>query len=221
MVFVAPAIGAGCTTTLKASTTQPNPLVAFPNQATHRSERLYIDLEDMDLPRLHPVPHTPDGIQQNGEFRLRQSAYFAVISRERLRFHVTIVHKWKEVADPTAWSVRLEDDQGHVYFPESKERRYDDLVVQVWDQEQRTAVRDRFGDIVDVRNDGYKRRTNLESVDVFQGSGDFSFHAKNLFQPQTKRLTLKMENMGIVYEFTWYLVDMFGDTDVAAAKSPN
>jgi len=200
----------GCTTTLKASITQPNPLVAFPEQATHRSEPLFIDLEDMDLPRLHPVPHIPDGIQQDGAFRLRQSAYFAIVSRERLRFHVTIVHKWKEVADPTSWSVRLEDDQGHVYDPEAKEVRYIDLVTRVWDHELRSALGGRGGNVEAVRSDGWKQRQNLDSVDVFQGSGDFSFHAKDLFQRQTRRLTLRMEKLGVVYEFTWNLVDISG-----------
>jgi hypothetical protein len=209
---------AGCTTTLKVSTTQPNPLVAFPDQTTHRSEKLFIDLEDMDLPRLHPVPHTPDGIQQTGQFRLRQSAYFAIVSRDRLRFHVTIVHKWKEVADPTSWNVRLEDDQGHVYYPEAKEVRYNDLVTQMWDREQRTALYDTFGNVESVRSDGWKRRLNLESVDVFQGSGDFSFHAKDLFQRQTHRITLRMEKMGVVYEFTWNLVDHAGDENLAEAN---
>ena len=42
-------VASGCSTTrLGAATTQPNPLVAFPNQATHRSQKLYIDVRDMD-----------------------------------------------------------------------------------------------------------------------------------------------------------------------------
>src|SRR5262249_5560156 len=224
------AISAACTTTLRASTTQPNPLVAFPNQATHRSEKLFIDVADMDLPRLHPVPHTTAyGIQQNGLFKLRQSAYFAVVSRERLRFHVTIVHKWQEVADPLSWSVRLEDDQGRVYYPETREQRYNDLVVQIWDQEQRRVVRDRFGNVVQTRSDdgdhhqlNLPEQLNLESVDMFQGSGDFSFHAKDLFRRQTRRLTLRMERMGLVYEFTWNLVDLTdADDSMADAKVPD
>src|SRR5215510_9589723 len=79
---------AGCTTTQHAITTQPNPIGANPNEATHRSEKIDFFVRDMELPRT---------------FKLRQSAYFAVVSRERLRFHVTLMHKWKEVADPTNW----------------------------------------------------------------------------------------------------------------------
>src|SRR5262245_42066255 len=113
--------GVGCTmTTLHASTTQPNPLVAFPNQATHRSQKLFIDVKDMELPQT---------------FKLRQSAYFNVVSKERLRFRVMLVHKWKEIADVTTWKVSLEDDQGRRYYPESKESSYDDHMTRMWDRE--------------------------------------------------------------------------------------
>lgn len=202
ILFSALAGAAGCsTTTLKASTTQPNPLVAFPNQATHRSQKLFIDVRDMELPRT---------------FKLRQSAYFNVVSKERLRFRVGLVHKWKEVADVTTWKVRLEDDEGRTYYPEAKERAYDDHVTKMWDNEYRTVVRNHFGDIAQVNNDGYKMRVPLEAVDVFQGAGDYVFHAKGLFHKNIKRLTLTMERSGVQYSFTWNLVDLGGDPEVAS-----
>lgn len=191
--------------TLRATTTQPNPLIAFPNKATHRSEKLYIDVKDMDLPRT---------------FKLRQSAYFNVVSKERLRFRVMLVHKWKEIADITTWKTRLEDDKGHVYFPEAKEFAYDDHVTRMWDHEIRSVVYNQFGDITQVRNDGHRRRVPLESVDVFQGAGDYVFHAKDLFNRNVKRLTLTMERSGVEYKFTWYLVDLGGDSDIAVEGIP-
>lgn len=215
----------GCTTTLKATTTQPNPLVAFPNQAMHRSQKLYIDMKDMDLPRMPAAPYAPDGAKNLSQFRLRQSAYFAVVSRERLRFHVTIVHKWKEVADPTSWNVQLEDDSGRIYYPESKEANSDNHITQMWDNEQRTALYGQFGDaihggdVAGLKNDGYLRRMPLQSIDVFKGSGDFSFHAKDIFHRKTKRLTLRMERYGVVYEFTWNLIDLGGDEPGIAASN--
>src|SRR5262249_20290909 len=139
-------------------------------------------------------------------------------------------HKWKEVADPTAWNVSLTDEAGHTYYPETKETRYNDMITQMWDREKRTA---RYtlpsgdpqlqggdqlhGDVKSLNNDGYKDRQPLESVDVFQGSGDFAFHAKNLFNRTTHRLTLRMEKMGVVYEFTWNLVDLVDD-DMASVN---
>jgi hypothetical protein len=204
-----PAIGllaaSACSTTrLGVATTQPNPLVAFPNQATHRSQKLHIDVRDMELP---------------STFKLRQSAYFNVVSKERLRFRVMLVHKWKEVADITTWKVKLVDDRGRVYYPEAKERSYDDHVTKMWDWEQRSAIRNQFGDIVEVNDDGYKRRVPLASIDVFQGAGDYVFHAKGLFHRGLRRLTLHMERSGVEYQFTWNLVDLGGDAEVAGQPS--
>jgi hypothetical protein len=205
LLFALVAGGGACgTRILQVSTTQPNPLLASPQLAGRRSQRLHIDVKDMELPRT---------------FKLRQSAYFHVVSRERLRFRVMLVHKWKEVADVTTWSVRLEDDRGRRYTPESKERAYDDAVTRMWDQERRTAVRTRFGDITHVNDDGYKQRVPLESIDVFQGAGDYVFHAKDLLHEDVKRLTLTMERAGVAYEFTWNLVALRGDKDVATDEA--
>lgn len=196
--------------TMATQTTQPNPLIAFPNKATHRSEKLYIDLRDMDLPRT---------------FKLRQSAYFNVVSKERLRFHVMLVHKWKEIADVTSWRVRLEDDKGNVYTPETKEFGYDDHITKMWDHEIRTVVYNQFGepDITrsdrGILNDGHNRRVPLESIDVFQGAGDYVFFANNLFDREVRRLTLTMERSGVEYKFTWNLVDLGGD-DVSLEEAP-
>ena len=211
----------GCTTTLRASTTQPNPLVAFPNEPTHRSEKVFIDVRDMELPR---------------SFTLRQSAYFAVVSRERLRFHVMLVHKWKEVADPTSWTARLEDDRGNSYYPESKEFSYDDYITKMWDHERRWANRDNFGDLNmykptlgdgDTVFDEYGRphrvhneRVMLDSVDVFQGAGDLTFHAKDLFNRGVRRLTLTLNRSGVEYKFTWNLVDLAGDEETDVVEEP-
>jgi hypothetical protein len=211
LVGVLAAGSAGCfKRTLRATTTQPNPLIAFPNKATHRSERLYIDVKDMDLPRT---------------FKLRQSAYFNVVSKERLRFRVMLVHKWKEIADVTTWNVKLEDDRGHVYYPEAKEFAYDDHITKMWDREVRTVVPNQFGDQDvsradrGVLNDGHRRRVPLDAVDVFQGAGDYVFHAKGIFHKDIRRLTLTMERSGLEYKFTWNLVDLGGD-DVVRESSP-
>jgi hypothetical protein len=193
-------------------------MAAHPDAIAHRSEKVIIDVRDMDFPR---------------SFKLRQSAYFAVVSRERLRFHVMLVHKWKEVADPTTWTARLEDDQGRVYYPESNEFSYDDHVSRVWDHERRAAIYNNFGDVVRTLNDGdviydvhgqphavKNEKVNLDSVDVFQGAGDLTFHAKDLMSRNVRRLTLTLERSGYEYKFVWNLVDLAGDSDTAAAPVP-
>jgi hypothetical protein len=215
------ASAASCTTTLRASTTQPNPL-ALPDPTVRRSQTLHIDVGDVDVPYL-PYAYgiagdRPDKLRPT---RLRQSAYFAVVSKDRLRFHVVVVHKWKEIADPTTWHARLEDDRGRVFYPESKELRYDDLITKVWDREIRIPIRNGYGDQITTVTDGghirgadgrmHTVRTEtqpLDSVDVFMGGGDYVFHAPDLFHQGTRRVTLRMSNAGVEYDFTWNLVDL-------------
>jgi hypothetical protein len=198
-----------CARTLRVETTQPNPILLGPDNA-HQSRKLVIDVRDMDLP---------------STFTMRQSAYFAVVSRDRVRFHVSLVHKWEECADVTTWKVKLTDDKGNVYLPEAAEKRYDDHITRMWDHDRVTAVRDRYGDIVRLRNDGYKRRVALDSADVFQGTGDYMFHSKGMFDRGVKRLTLELSRgLGEPhYIFTWNLTDEIpvpdADEPVAAAAS--
>ena len=229
--IVALALASGCTTTLRASTTQPNPLT-LPDPTDRRSQTLHIDVGDVDVPYLpYAYGIAGDRPAKLDPTRLRQSAYFAVVSRDRLRFHIVVVHKWKEIADPTTWRVRLEDDAGHVFQPESKELRYDDLITRVWDREIRIPIRNGYGDqVTTVRDGGQIRgadgrlhtvRTEtqpLDSVDVFMGGGDYVFHAPDLFHRGTKRLTLRMSQAGVEYDFTWNLVDLRAEEDAAATE---
>ena len=67
-----------------------------------------IELHDMELPR---------------SFALMNSVYFVAVSKDRLRFHVTLHHKWEDMSDPTRWRVWIEDDRGQVYHPAAVDRR--------------------------------------------------------------------------------------------------
>jgi hypothetical protein len=186
-------VGAGCSTkALSAHTTQPNPLAMPSNEVLRESKHLHIGVKDMDIPRA---------------FRMYQSAWFQVVSRDRLRFHVVLVHKWEEMTDVRGWDARLEDDAGHVYMPEAREKRSDKRTGQVWDYERRSATYNIFGDVTGTRNDGYKQRVPLDKVDLFKGSGDVVFHAPDIFHESIKRLTLVLERGGIAYRFTWDLYD--------------
>ncbi len=185
-------VAAGCSTTLTAHTTQPNPLALPAAEVLRESKHLHIQVRDMDIPRA---------------FKMYQSAWFSVISRDRLRFHVTLVHKWEEFTDVNGWKAHLEDDRGHVYYPQTKETRANKHTGQVWDYERRTAQYNMFGDVVGTRNDGYKQRVPLDKVDLFKGTGDVVFYAPDLFHQKIKRLTLVLERGGVAYRFTWNLYD--------------
>jgi hypothetical protein len=76
--------------------TRPSRAVDKPDELPV-SEPLFIHTRDMDLPR---------------DFLLRSSAQFAIVSRDRVRFHLGIVRQDESEADVKAWKVHLEDEAG-------------------------------------------------------------------------------------------------------------
>src|SRR5687768_6727936 len=171
----------GCTRTFRASTVQPNPL-AQPTETLHQSEKITIVTGDMELER----PEEPEPTQRatavrNTRYPLYNQASFTIVSRDRLRFHVQIDHKWQEWADLNTWSVRLEDDAGRRWIPESVEHAKTKIMTTMWDREQRTARRNRFGDVVAINDDGWRSRQTLGSLSVFRGKADFVFYQRDLF----------------------------------------
>src|SRR4029079_2204801 len=128
------------TRTFRAEAVQPNP-VAAPSETLRNSEKVTIVTRDMEL----EMPYAPEPSQQvavtrNHRYPLINQASFTVVSRDRLRFHVQIDHKWEEWAELTTWDVHLEDDQGHTWQPEAVEHSHTTLMNQFWDREQRTSV---------------------------------------------------------------------------------
>ena len=203
---------AGCTRTIRVSSTEPNPMALRQvdiDEGLPRSTRLSIETRDMEMP---------------SSWRLRNTAYFAVISHDRLRFHVTLNHKWKEMTDINTWDVRLEDDRGNVFRPETKERKNNKHRTHMYDWERRSVIPSNqpgspviqdgqtltqvgsYANIADgVANDGYRERVPLASVDTFRGQGDYVFHAQDLFDRNVRRVTLVMKRAGLEYRFTWNL----------------
>lgn len=197
---------AACHRTFEQSVTQPNPL-AEPNETLRLSEPVTIVTGDMDL--IVPRYRGPRG---NAAFvperyPLTNMARFTVVSRDRLRFHVQIEHKWNEWTRLGGWDVVLIDDQGRRHRPDGIEQRDQRHIVEMWDQEQRSAVRDRFGDVVHVRRDRWRQRKPLGSLSVFRGRGDLVFHERDIFHSDVRWLTLVLRRGGITYEFTWRFTD--------------
>lgn len=196
-------LGAGaCTKALTTHTVQPNPMLETPSVESLRVSRpLFLDVGDMELPQY--LDRSQNTWAPLKKLKLRSSAYFAVVSNERLRFHVQIVHKWQEWADPSSWRVKLVDDRGRVYYPETRDVWSNNTVTRMWDYEQRTGVYNKFGDEVGTRNDGYRRRVPLESVSVFKGKGDYTFKNRDLFGRELRRLTLVLRKADLEYRFEW------------------
>lgn len=200
---------AGCHRTLGASITQPNPL-AQPFETLRVSEPIVIVTGDMELQVPTRSKASGGTFMVKDEYPLTNIARFAVVSRDRLRFHVQIEHKWREWADPTTWDATLIVHRNHKqdrYRPSNADDTGTDHVVLMWDWESRTAVRNRFGDIVYVYNDGYRRRRTLGSLSVFRGHGDFVFYRRNIFSSDIEAMTLVLERGGLAFQFTWKFKD--------------
>lgn len=201
------AAAGGCGRTFSSSVTQPNPLIR-PLETLRESEPIVIVTGDMDL----NLPRQGDAsgggtIWVNKRYPLTNRAHFTVVSRDRLRFHVQIEHKWQEWADVSSWRATLVDDKGHRYRPAEIDLISDKHVTQMWDYESRSIVTNDFGDIVHVNNDGYRRRQPLASLSLFRGRGDFVFHHPDIMRPSVKSLTFKIERSGTAFEFTWRFAD--------------
>lgn len=203
----------GCSKTFQSSITQPNPLVQ-PLETLRESEEIVIVTGDMDLNVPRAGGNSGGSVLVNDRYPLMNSARFTVVSRDRLRFHVQLEHKWQEWTELGGWDAWLEDDQGRRYEPNETDQRSDKHIVKMWDYEQRTAVRDRYQDIVYINNDGYKRRQTLGSLSVFRGRGDLVFYRKNIFNPKVKSLTLNMKRQGTIFKFKW----SFTDSDTVALR---
>jgi hypothetical protein len=200
-----------CTTTFHGAVVQPNPLVT-PNETLRDSEPVRIVTGDMEL----SVPREaeqPVSVMHHGHYPLVNEASFTLVSRDRLRFHVQLEHKWQEWADLTSWEVYLVDDQGHRYLPEGVEHPTTKHLVSMWDYEQRSVQRNQFGDIVAINEDGWRRRQPLGSLSVFRGKADFVFYQRDLFTPTVRKLTLVVRRTGQAFEFTWKFADRIADAD--------
>lgn len=205
----------GCTRTFRAEAVQPNP-VAAPTEVLHSSEKITIVTGDMEL----EVPYAPDPTQQvaathNHRYPLINQASFTVVSRDRLRFHVQIDHKWEDWANPATWDVHLEDDQGHQWTPEAVEHPRTRLISQVWDREQRTSVcssagRDATGaciTTIGVLDDGWKHRQTFGTLSVFRGNADFVFYQRDLMRADIRKLRLVVKRPSEAFVFVWRFRD--------------
>jgi hypothetical protein len=199
----------GCTRTFRASTVQPNPL-AEPTETLRQSEKITIVTGDMDLEKpMEPEPTQRASLIRNEKYPLYNQASFTIVSRDRLRFHVQIDHKWQEWADLRTWDVYLEDDTGRKWIPESVEHARTKIMTTMWDREQRTAVRNRCGDVVAINEDGWRNRQTLGSLSVFRGKADFVFYERDIFHANVKKLRLVVKRPGEAFEFTWKFEDTY------------
>jgi hypothetical protein len=205
----------GCTRTFKAEVVQPNP-VATPSETLRNSEKVTIVTGDMELERPYePDPGRQATVATNHRYPLINQASFTVVSRDRLRFHVQIDHKWEDWANPSSWDVRLEDDQGHTWIPESVEHAQTKLISEFWDREQRTSIcssagRDPTGaciTTIGIEDDGWKHRQTFGTLSVFRGKADFVFYQRDLMRAEIRKLRLVVKRPSEAFVFSWRFHD--------------
>jgi hypothetical protein len=206
----------GCTRTFRAEAVQPNP-VAAPTETLRNSEKVTIVTSDMEL----NMPDAPDPggreatVAHNHHYPLINQASFTLVSRDRLRFHVQVDHKWEDWADLRTWDVYLEDGEGHSWKPESVEHATTNLITRMWDREQRTAIcsaagRESSGDCittVGMREDGHLNRQTFGSLSVFRGKADFVFYQRDIMHADVHKLRLVVKRPGEAFEFVWKFSD--------------
>ena len=214
---------AGCTRTFAKDAVQPNPLLN-PTETLRNSQTITIITGDMELDQ--PVSYgcsaqaacNSASIAHSARYPLFNAASFTMVSRDRLRFHVQIDHKWEEWADLKTWEVYLLDDQGHRYIPESVEHAHTKVMTMMWDREQRRAICDSHG--TDAKGDclntiGWDENPGtakvmhqtLGTLSVFRGNADFVFYQRDIFTPELKWMKLVVKRSGEAFEFTWHFTD--------------
>ena len=177
-VLLGPALA--CNKTWRADTMTP-PITLGATLDARSSLPAVIALGDMELPR---------------SIALLNSVYFVAVSKDRLRFHVTLNHKWEDMSDPTRWRVWIEDDRGHVYHPVACDRRVVKPVTRMYD--------------------AYRTQPFL-SFTVYKGDGDYVFYRRNLVRKGMRSLTLVMRRPGYEYRYRWSFVD---EAEPAEARLP-
>ena len=198
---------AGCTRTFKGIAVQPNPLVDQ-HETLRESEKITIVRGDMELEEPDAAqPAQRASVLHNHRYPLFNEAKFTLVSRDRLRFHVQVDHKWEEYADLKTWQVYLVDDKGRRWQPESVEHANTRIITRMWDREVRTARRNQYGDIVAINDDGWKSRQTLGTLSVYRGRADFVFYQRDLFTQSVRSLKLVVKRPGEAFEFTWRFQD--------------
>ncbi|MEO8707040.1 MAG: hypothetical protein ABI867_43840 [Kofleriaceae bacterium] len=170
---------------------------------------------ELDKPDPADEPGRRASPTRNNRYPLVNQASFTIVSRDRLRFHVQVDHKWQEWADLNTWQVALEDDQGRRWVPESIEHVRTKIMTTMWDRETRTSIcsaagRDARGscyNTIGFQDDGWRNRQTLGSLSVYRGKADFVFYQRDLFHANVRSLRLVIRRPGEAFQFTWNFRD--------------
>ena len=181
---------AGCNTTWASNAVQPQ-LTLGHGDIARTSLTNEILMRDMELSR---------------RVFLANSAYFVVVSKDRLRFHVRLVHKWKSIADPARWRVWLEDEHGNKFYPEAIDSRYITRAtrVEIMAHDYYTVAFKVGG--LEKQNSFPLLSTGNRDLPVWRGDGDYTFYKRDIYKATGKKLTLVMSRLGYTFRYSWKFV---------------
>lgn len=182
----------GCGRTWRGETAQPG--LALDGDQFNRTSRVTeIVVRDKDL--------------GNATF-LVNSAFFVAVTKDRLRFHIRLVHKWRDYVEPGGWTFYLEDDAGNRYEPETVERGriWRAATADVaWDD-----ARHRYVYRIGALAAGLLRVPLLSQhrlEPIWLANSDVSFYQRNIFATKRGKLTLVMKRRTKTYRYEWRFVD--------------
>ncbi len=189
---------AGCyQKTWQSAVTQPKLVLGSDVQRT--SYPLVIKMGDMDLPQFCRSLVLDKELKRTirvscRDMDLLNTAYFVIVSRDRMRFHVTLHHKWESMSDPTTWQVWIEDEVGTRFYPQGVDRRNVRPVTQMWGTDSGNG----------------SLPPPLYALTIWRGDGDYVFYREGLFRRDMKRLALVMRRPGYTYRYVWSFVESEG-----------
>lgn len=166
-LLVVACIACGCRQHWTAEVTQPA-LSAIPARGAQTSMLLMIESR--------PMPLSIESRGRQRWVRLANTAYYVVVSRDRLRFHVTLRHTWEAMSDLRTWDAWVEDERGVHHELEQIDQ-------------QLTLVNSRT-----VVNPG--------GVAIYRGTAAFTVYSRNLLAAG-HRITLVLRRPFYEYRYVW------------------
>lgn len=153
-----------------------------------------------------PISAKQDIIRGHTNFpdwlKLRNSAWFVVVSRDRVRLHVKFAHPWESVANPASWKATMYVDGRKVSTTRGDLRTLKPIYYSI-DTNRHRVVRDHNGDAVwvDPMPMGYNHKAHYDS---WSGSGSFTFYETDILTG-AEEVRFVLKHRLTTYSFTWKL----------------
>jgi hypothetical protein len=193
---------AGCAHVREARAIHPNPALALQStEVLPVSARLDIFQRDV---------HLGDSDYYR-DYQLRSSAQFTVVSKERLRFHVTVTRWDEDEAELSNWTAWMEDDTGKRYELTTREGGKMHRIAIGW-----RLYHAALGDTYCPQPPCMTKI--IPGFDVYESEADLVFRYPNILKDR-KGVTLVLHQTGLTYRFVWtfgegWIVQNYGRTKV-------